>query len=157
MPAGDLTHPVPDLTGYITEGQIVLSADINARGITPPIDALASLSRLMRRGAGPGRTREDHLAISAQLLSLLALARQAEELAALIGTDALSITERRYLEFAQRFERDFIDQGFHQSRDLSDTLDRAWRVAATLPSRELTMVSTELIRTYLPAPGKGTP
>ncbi len=152
MPAGDITHPVPDLTGYITEGQIVLSADIWAREISPPIDALSSLSRLMRRGAGPGRTRDDHLAISAQLLALLAQARQAEELSALIGLDALSITERRYLDFAKRFETDFVDQGSHGSRSLEDTLARAWQVAAILPSRELTMVTAQQIRDRMPAP-----
>ena len=133
MPAGDITHPVPDLTGYITEGQIVLSTDLHARGVEPPIDALSSLSRLMRRGAGPGRTRDDHLAISAQLLSLLARARQAEQLASLIGIDALSITERRYLSFASEFEDGFVAQGPTERRSLDDTLDRAWKVATTIP------------------------
>ncbi len=150
MPAGDITHPVPDLTGYITEGQIVLSVDLHARGVSPPIDPLASLSRLMRRGAGPGRTRDDHLAISAQVLALLARARQAEELAALIGLDALSITEQRYLEFARRFEKDFLDQDPSQARSLGDTLDRAWQVAAIVPARELTMVTTAQIDEHLP-------
>ena len=150
MPAGDITHPVPDLTGYITEGQIVLSADLHARGISPPIDALSSLSRLMRRGAGPGRTRDDHLTIAAQLLALLALARQAEELSALIGLDALSITEQRYLDFGHRFETAFINQDPHQPRALDDTLDRAWDTASVVPARELTMVTTEQISTRLP-------
>lgn len=152
MPAGDITHPVPDLTGYITEGQIVLSADVNARGVTPPIDVLSSLSRLMRRGAGPGRTRDDHLHISAQTLSSLATARKAQELATLIGLDALSITEQRYLEFARRFETDFLTQGAHEARTLDDTLDRLWQIAATLPTRELTMVSRDEIDAHLPTP-----
>jgi len=143
MPAGDITHPVPDLTGYITEGQIVLSPDIYARDVDPPIDALASLSRLMRRGVGPQRTRDDHLAIAAQVLALLSRARQAEELSALIGLDALSITEQRYIEFARRFESDFIGQGVDESRTLTETLDLAWRMASILPERELTMVSRE--------------
>lgn len=152
MPAGDITHPVPDLTGYITEGQIVLSADLHARGVNPPIDPLSSLSRLMRRGAGPGRTRDDHLAISAQVLSLLAAARQAQELEALIGVDALSMTEQRYLEFARRFETDFIDQQPHQPRTLDATLDRAWAIAGVLPPRELTMVTPAQIEQYAPKP-----
>jgi V/A-type H+-transporting ATPase subunit B len=153
MPAGDITHPVPDLTGYITEGQIVLSTDIFARGISPPIDALSSLSRLMRRGAGPGRTRDDHLAIAAQVLALLAQARQAEELAALIGLDALSITEQRYLEFAHRFETDLVAQHPQEPRTLDDTLDRAWRIASILPTRELTMVTAEQATAHAsPAP-----
>ena len=156
MPAGDITHPVPDLTGYITEGQIVLSADLHSRGISPPIDPLSSLSRLMRRGAGPGRTRADHLAIAAQVLALLASARKAEELAALIGIDSLSMTEQRYLEFASRFETDFIDQGPHQPRSLNETLDRAWLAASAVPARELTMVSTELIKTHLPTEQRST-
>jgi V/A-type H+-transporting ATPase subunit B len=148
MPAGDVTHPVPDLTGYITEGQIVLSPDLAARGVVPPIDALASLSRLMRRGAGPGRTRDDHLAIAAQVLALLARARQADQLASLIGVDALSVTERRFLEVSERFERELVAQGPTERRTLDDTLDRAWRVATTVPIRELTMVTAEQIREH---------
>ncbi len=151
MPAGDITHPVPDLTGYITEGQIVLSADVHARGIYPPVDALSSLSRLMRRGAGAGRTRDDHLAIAAQLLALLARARRASDLAALIGAGALSITERAFLDYATRFETDFIDQDPHQARLLAETLDLAWDVAAAVPARELTTVTPEQIGTYLPS------
>ncbi len=150
MPAGDITHPVPDLTGYITEGQIVLSPELNARGISPPIDPLSSLSRLMRRGAGPGRTRDDHLAISAQVLALVSRARQAEQLASLIGVDALSITERRFLDFNGRFESEFLDQPADEARSLDETLDRAWSIAATLPRRELTMVSADQIATYAP-------
>ncbi len=150
MPAGDITHPVPDLTGYITEGQIVLSSDLDGRGVYPPIDTLSSLSRLMRRGAGPGRTRDDHLAIAAQLLALLALARRAADLSALIGLEALSITEQRYLELGEHFERDFIDQGQSEWRALTETLDRAWQVAGIVPGRELTMVTPELIGAHLP-------
>lgn len=151
MPSGDITHPVPDLTGYITEGQIVLSTDLHSRGISPPIDPLSSLSRLMRRGAGPGRTRDDHLTISAQVLALLARARQAEELAALIGLDALSMTEQRFLEFAQRFETGFVDQDPHEARTLDTTLDLAWEAASVVPTRELTMVTSKQRSTRLPA------
>ncbi len=150
MPAGDITHPVPDLTGYITEGQIVLSPELHARDVAPPIDALSSLSRLMRRGAGPGRTRDDHLAIAAQVLSLLARARQADQLASLIGADALSITEQRYLDLARRFETDFVDQSATEARSLDETLDRAWKVAATVPRRELTAVTPDQIGAHAP-------
>jgi V/A-type H+/Na+-transporting ATPase subunit B len=150
MPAGDITHPVPDLTGYITEGQIVLSSDLHARGIYPPVEPLASLSRLMRKGAGPGRTRADHLDVAAQLLAALARARQAHELADLIGPDALSATDRQYLAYEEAFERDLLDQGREENRALEDTLDRAWQVLGTLPRRELTMLPTTLLEQRLP-------
>jgi V/A-type H+-transporting ATPase subunit B len=150
MPAGDITHPVPDLTGYITEGQIVLSKDLHARGVSPPIDPLQSLSRLMRRGVGHGRTRDDHLPISSQVLALLARARQTEQLASLIGVDALSVVERRLLDFATTFETEFLDQLPNESRPMDETLDRAWRVAATMPRRELTMVSPAEIEAHAP-------
>jgi V/A-type H+/Na+-transporting ATPase subunit B len=154
MPAGDITHPVPDLTGYITEGQIVLSSDLHARSIYPPVEPLASLSRLMRKGAGPGRTRADHLDLAAQLLAALARARQAHELADLIGPDALSHTDRQYLAYQEAFERDLLDQGREENRALEDTLDRAWQVLGTLPRRELTMLPTTLIEQRLPRSGR---
>ena len=132
MPAGDITHPVPDLTGYITEGQVVLSADLHARGIYPPVDALASLSRLMRHGAGPGRTRDDHLDVAAQSLAALAAARRARELAELVGRAALSASDRRYQEFETAFERGLMHQGRDENRSLEETLSRAWRALAAL-------------------------
>jgi len=151
MPAGDLTHPVPDLTGYITEGQIVLDPDRHARGIYPPIAPLSSLSRLMRRGAGAGRTRDDHLDLAAQALSLLARARDVAELADLLGTDALSETERAYLAFGDAFDSD-LRQRPDEERPLDDTLDRVWRAVAVLPRRELTMLTPDqLDRRYRPA------
>jgi V/A-type H+-transporting ATPase subunit B len=145
MPAGDMTHPVPDLTGYITEGQIVLALDVHARGIYPPVDPLSSLSRLMRSGAGPGRTRDDHLEISAQLLASLARARQVRELAEIVGSSALSATDQLYLHLATDFEQRLINQGRRESRSLDQTLDRCWDVATVLPVRELTMLSEALI------------
>jgi V/A-type H+-transporting ATPase subunit B len=154
MPAGDITHPVPDLTGYITEGQIVLSAELHARGVYPPVEPLGSLSRLMRKGAGPGRTRADHLDLAAQLLAALARARQAHELADLIGPDALSRTDRHYVTYQEAFERDLLDQGREENRALEDTLDRAWQVLGTLPRRELTMLSTTLLEQRLPRSGR---
>ena len=148
MPAGDLTHPVPDLTGYITEGQIVLSSDRHARGVYPPIDPLSSLSRLMRRGAGPGRTRDDHLDLAAQVLSLLARARDVSELADLLGADALSETDRSYLAYVGAFDAQ-LAQRPDEDRGLDETLDRAWRAMSVLPRRELTMLSVaELDRRY---------
>jgi len=145
MPAGDITHPVPDLTGYITEGQIVLAPDVHARGIYPPIDPLASLSRLMRNGAGPGRTREDHLELAAQVLAALARARQVRELAEIIGTSALSTTDQLYLRFATDFEQRVVNQRRGERRDLDQTLDRCWDAVRVLPRRELTMLSARII------------
>jgi V/A-type H+-transporting ATPase subunit B len=145
MPAGDITHPVPDLTGYITEGQIVLATEVHARGIYPPVDPLASLSRLMRSGAGPGRTRDDHLEIAAQLLAALARARQIRELAEIVGASALNPTDQLYLHFASDFEQRLMNQRPGEARGLEETLDRCWEVATVLPDRELTMLSARLI------------
>ncbi len=150
MPGGDITHPVPDLTGYITEGQIVLTAEVAARGIYPPIDVLSSLSRLMRAGAGPGRTREDHRDVAAQLLAALARSRQAAELSELVGELALGETDREFIRFREVVEHQLFDQGRTENRSLDDTLDGAWRALAALPRRELTMLSTELLDRYLP-------
>lgn len=150
MPAGDITHPVPDLTGYITEGQIVLSAGLHARGIYPPVDALSSLSRLMRQAAGPGRTREDHLDVAAQMLAALARARQARELAELIGSAALSESDRRHQQLERAFEAELVRQGEHEDRGLPETLRRAWHVLAALPRRELTMMPAAMCDTYYP-------
>ncbi|HET8660852.1 MAG TPA: V-type ATP synthase subunit B [Micromonosporaceae bacterium] len=145
MPAGDITHPVPDLTGYITEGQVVLSAEVYARGVYPPVDPLSSLSRLMRRGAGPGRTRDDHLDVAAQVLAALARARQVRELAELVGETALGPTDRSYLSFSDAFEQGFLAQRTDERRTLDDTLDRAWRALSVLPRRELGMLPAELL------------
>jgi V/A-type H+-transporting ATPase subunit B len=141
MPAGDITHPVPDLTGYITEGQIVLTADVHARGVYPPVDPLSSLSRLMRHGAGPGRTRDDHLEVAAQLVAALARARQVRELAEVVGASALSATDRLYLDFAAQFEQRLVAQQRGDRRGLDETLDRCWDALGVLPARELTMLS----------------
>lgn len=145
MPGGDITHPVPDLTGYITEGQLVLSVDAWARGIYPPLDVLASLSRLMRRGTGIDKTRADHQAIATQLYAALAQAERARELSELLGAASLSATDRTYLELADAFERRFISQGADEVRSMSETLDRAWTVASVLPRRELKMVSRAVL------------
>jgi V/A-type H+-transporting ATPase subunit B len=145
MPAGDITHPVPDLTGYITEGQIVLSADLQAAGVYPPMEPLSSLSRLMRKGAGPGRTRDDHLDVAAQTLASLARARQARELADLVGEEALSVTDRLYVAFEQAVAHRLLDQDRDESRSLEETLDRVWETLRLLPRRELTMLPASLL------------
>jgi V/A-type H+-transporting ATPase subunit B len=145
MPAGDITHPVPDLTGYITEGQLVLSQDLHAAGVYPPFDALASLSRLMRQGSGAGRTRDDHPEVASQLFASLARARQIQELSELVGTAGLSETDHRHLRFAEAFERRFLAQRQDESRSLEETLDRAWEALSVLPRRELTRMSEAVV------------
>jgi len=155
MPGGDITHPVPDLTGYITEGQIVLSPELHARGIYPPVDALSSLSRLMRHGAGPGLTRDDHLDVAAQTLAALAAARRAAELAELVGAAALSVTDRRYQDFDSAFASRLISQQRTENRSLEETLGRAWKALGALPRRELTMLSPAALDAYYPAPDNG--
>lgn len=145
MPGGDLTHPVPDLTGYITEGQIVLAPDLASRSIYPPVDVLQSLSRLMRLGVGPQRTRDDHMAVANQTYAALARARQSRDLGELVGQDALSETDRRFIAFADAFEHQFLAQRSDVSRPLDKTLDRAWGALSTLPRRELTMIGKDVI------------
>jgi V/A-type H+/Na+-transporting ATPase subunit B len=141
MPAGDVTHPVPDTVGYITEGQLVLSPELHAQGLYPPFDALGSLSRLMRLGAGPGRTRDDHLELAVQIYALAAQARRARELAEVLGEDALSDAEHRRLDFAEAMNAEFIGQERGEGRTLEDTLERGWRVVSRLSRAELTMLS----------------
>lgn len=148
MPAGDITHPVPDLTGYITEGQIVLSGEVHGVGLYPPVDVLASLSRLMRNGTGEGRTRSDHGAIAAQLISAVARVKEVRELEELIGEAALTETDRRYLEFGDVFNEQVLQQGQDESRSLTVTLERAWKAASALPEQELTMVSSDDVARY---------
>ncbi|HTZ91746.1 MAG TPA: V-type ATP synthase subunit B [Streptosporangiaceae bacterium] len=148
MPGGDITHPVPDLTGYITEGQIVLSPEMHSRGIYPPVDPLSSLSRLMRHGAGPGLTRDDHLDVAAQTLAALAAARRASELAELVGAAALSAADRRYQDFDQAFASRVMSQQRTENRALADTLGRAWQALGVLPRRELTMLSAAALDSY---------
>ncbi|MGW5162445.1 V-type ATP synthase subunit B [Nonomuraea wenchangensis] len=142
MPAGDITHPVPDLTGYITEGQILLSREVP---VYPHIDPLSSLSRMMRAGAGAGRTRPEHLDLAAQILAGLSRARQAGELADLVGEGALSQADRRYLGMAEAFRTRLLAQRPDEARTLGDTFGRAWQVVSTLPRGELTKLSEETL------------
>ena len=144
MPSGDITHPVPDTTGYITEGQIVLAQGVAGRGIYPPIDPLSSLSRLMRKAAGAGRTSADHLQVAAQLEAALSRARQARELSELVGAAALNTTDQLYIEFAGRFESDVVSQGQTVSRSFGATLELAWESLKVLPRRELTMLPADV-------------
>ena len=148
MPNDDITHPIPDLTGYITEGQIVLSRDLHERGIYPPVDVLPSLSRLMEDGVGPDRTRNDHSRLASQLYAAYARVKEVERLASIIGTEELSEINRRYLQFGERFERQFVAQAPYESRDFARTLDLGWEALAPLPDAELTRVSRELIEQY---------
>lgn len=137
MPNDDITHPIPDLTGYITEGQIVLDRSLFNKGIYPPINVLASLSRLMRDGIGEGKTRDDHKDLSNQLFAAYARAQDIRGLAAIIGEDSLSDVDRKYLLFAEQFERKFINQGINENRDIETTLDIGWEVISMLPESEI--------------------
>lgn len=155
MPDDDITHPVPDLTGYITEGQIVLSRDLHRKGIYPPINVLPCLSRLMQGGIGPGRTREDHAEVNSQLYAAYAEGVRIKSLIAVIGEEGLSETDRAYLEFCDRFEREFVRQGLHEGRSFTATLDLAWELLSVLPRTELKRVDAKWIEKYHPMFRKG--
>jgi len=150
MPGDDITHPIPDLTGYITEGQIVLSRTLHAKGIYPPVYVLDSLSRLMPNGIGPGKTRKDHAEVSNQLYSSYARAQDIRALALIIGEENLSPIDRRYLKFAEEFENRFINQGEYENRDIDETLDLAWEILAILPDEELTRIKKETLEEKRP-------
>ncbi len=151
MPGGDITHPIPDLTGYITEGQLILSRELEARGVYPPVNPLPSLSRLMKDGVGPGRTREDHMEVSNQLYMAYSEGVRARSLARIIGELSLSERERKYLRFADEFERRFINQGVYENRPIEKTLEIAWDLLAMLPEDDLIRISEENIRKYHPS------
>jgi len=154
MPDDDITHPIPDLTGYITEGQIVLSRDLHRKGIYPPIDVLPSLSRLMNAGIGEGKTRADHRAVADQLYALYAQGRDLRRLVAIIGEAALSADDRRVLAFADRFEAEFIGQGMTH-RSVEETLALAWDLLAPMPAETLKRIPQKYIETYHGNSGKG--
>jgi V/A-type H+-transporting ATPase subunit B len=147
MPDDDITHPIPDLTGYITEGQIVLSRELHRRGIFPPIDPLPCLSRLMNAGIGPGRTRADHRQVADQLYALYAQGRNLRRLVAIVGEAGLSTEDQRVLRFADAFEWEFIHQG-DTNRPLTETFDRAWRLLGMMPKRALKRLKTEFIEEH---------
>ena len=151
MPDDDITHPIPDLTGYITEGQIVLSRSLHRRGISPPVDALPCLSRLMNAGIGPGKTREDHRAVADQLYAFYAQGRDLRRLVSIVGEAAISKEDRRYLAFSDRFEQEFINQGSRENRSIQRTLDLAWKLLSDFPIAELKRIRPEYIRHYRPS------
>ena len=154
MPDDDITHPVPDLTGYITEGQIVLSRDLFRRGADPPVDTLPCLSRLMNLGIGPGKTREDHRNVADQLYASYAYGRDLRRLVAIVGEEALTELDKRYLKFADEFERQFITQG-DENRSIERTLEIGWQLFTLLPEEELKRIKREFIQKYHPASKKG--
>ena len=149
MPGDDKTHPIPDLTGYITEGQILLSRDLHRKNIYPPVDPLPSLSRLMNSGIGAGKTREDHKGVSDQLYAGYANGRDLRSLSAVVGGEALSATDRKYLKFADEFEKRFTQQGYYENRDIEKTLEIGWDLLSILPEDELKRVKREYIAKYL--------
>ena len=150
MPNDDITHPIPDLTGYITEGQIVLDRTLSQNGIYPPVSVLPSLSRLMKDGIGEGFTREDHASLSNQLFAAYARVADARALASVIGEEELSDTDKAYIEFGREFEAKFINQPAGERRSIEQTLDLGWQLLTLLPKEELSRVSGELIDKYLP-------
>jgi len=154
MPDDDITHPIPDLTGYITEGQIVLSRALHRRGIYPPIDVLPSLSRLMKRGIGEGHTREDHSNVQNQLYASYGEGRDLRDLVAVVGEEALSPRDRTHLEFADLFENTFLKQGPYENRTIEATLDLAWQILATLSEEELKRIERQYIEKYMPKADK---
>jgi V/A-type H+-transporting ATPase subunit B len=148
MPADDITHPIPDLTGYITEGQIVMSRELHRLNIQPPVDVLTSLSRLMNQGIGSGRTREDHRNLADQLYATYAQGKDARALAAIVGEEALSENDRKFLKIANNFERKFVNQGIDESRSIEQTLDIGWDLISELPESEMKRIKPEFIAKY---------
>jgi V/A-type H+-transporting ATPase subunit B len=150
MPSDDITHPIPDLTGYITEGQIVLSRELHRKGIYPPVDVLPSLSRLMQEGIGKGRTREDHSGVSNQLYAAYAEGRDLRDLVAVVGEEALTERDKTFLKFAERFESEFVNQRKDDDRTIEETLKIGWDLLSILPERGLKRISLDIIKKYLP-------
>jgi len=148
MPEDDKTHPIPDLTGYITEGQIVLDRQLYRKGVYPPINILLSLSRLMKDSIGEGYTREDHPHVYSQLFSAYSRVQEIRALASIIGEEELIDLDKMYMNFGKAFEEEFISQGEDENRTIEDTLDTAWKVLGYLPKEELTRISHEEIDKY---------
>ncbi len=150
MPNDDISHPIPDLTGYITEGQIVLDREMSQKGLYPPVAGLPSLSRLMKDGIGKGMTREDHAAVSSQLFASYSKVKTIRNLAAIIGEEELSDLDKLYLKFGEEMETKFFSQGEYENRSIDDTLDLGWKILSILPRDELYRISDELIAKYMP-------
>ena len=149
MPEDDKTHPIPDLTGYITEGQIILSRELYKKGINPPIDVLPSLSRLKDKGIGAGKTREDHADTMNQIFAAYARGKEAKELSAILGEAALSAVDLKYAQFAEEFEKLYVSQGFEANREINETLDIGWKLLSVLPRSELKRIKDKFIDNYL--------
>jgi len=154
MPNDDISHPIPDLSGYITEGQIVLERELFQRGIYPPVAGLPSLSRLMKDGIGPGMTREDHKDVSSQLFAAYAKVKHVRNLVSIIGEEELSSSDRQYLKFGEKFEQIFLAQGEFENRNIGSTLDLGWETLSELPHEDLLRVSKDFINKYM-AEGSG--
>jgi V/A-type H+-transporting ATPase subunit B len=150
MPEDDKTHPVPDLTGYITEGQIILGRSLHRKAISPPVDVLPSLSRLKDKGIGEGKTREDHADLYNQLYSAYAQGKEAQELATILGEAALSAEDQKYMKFANEFEERYISQGYYDNRTIIQTLDLGWELLSMFENSELKRIDLELIEKYMP-------
>lgn len=150
MPEDDITHPIPDLTGYITEGQIILGRELHRKGVTPPINVLPSLSRLKDKGIGRGKTREDHADTMNQLFAAYSRGKDAKELAVILGDAALSDTDKLYARFADAFEEEYVSQGFYTNRSIEETLDLGWKLLSILPRVELKRIRDEYLDKYLP-------
>ena len=150
MPEDDKTHPIPDLTGYITEGQLILSRELHRKGVTPPIDVLPSLSRLKDKGIGEGKTREDHADTMNQLFAAYARGKEAEELAVVLGEAALSDVDKLYAKFSDEFEKRYVSQGYEANRSIEETLNLGWELLSILPKSELRRIRDEYIDKYLP-------
>lgn len=149
MPEDDKTHPIPDLTGYITEGQIILSRELYKKGINPPIDVLPSLSRLKDKGIGAGKTREDHADTMNQIFAAYARGKEAKELSAILGEAALSAVDLKYAQFAEEFEKLYVSQGFEANREINETLDIGWKLLSVLTRSELKRIKDKFIDKYL--------
>ena len=150
MPEDDKTHPIPDLTGYITEGQIILSRELYRKGVTPPIDVLPSLSRLKDKGTGEGKTRGDHASTMNQLFSAYSRGKEAKELAVILGDAALTDIDKKYAAFADAFEREYVSQGYDTNRSIEETLDLGWKLLAMLPRSELKRIRDDMLDRYWP-------
>ncbi|MGI6122872.1 MAG: V-type ATP synthase subunit B [Acetivibrionales bacterium] len=150
MPEDDKTHPIPDLTGYITEGQIILSRELYKKGLTPPIDVLPSLSRLKDKGIGKGKTREDHADTMNQLFAAYARGKESKELAAILGEAALTDIDKLYAKFSDQFEKQYVSQGYETDRSIEETLNLGWELLSILPESELKRIKTTFIEKYYP-------
>ena len=154
MPEDDKTHPIPDLTGYITEGQIILSRDIYRKGYLPPVDVLPSLSRLKDKGIGKGKTREDHANLMNQLIACYARGKEALELMVVLGEAALTPIDRLYAKFSEEFEKRYVNQGFEENRSIEETLNLGWELLTILPKSELKRIKPEFLEKYYKEPQK---